>query len=408
VLAETSVGSGLIWGTAIDGELNLLEEGIHRIDVILSVAPFLILRKWFQRSGLCDQSFRQATRNVYQVIEASFRTHRQLSTNISKEIGKWDAGFLRKLTKSDEVAEQLIWNDRTRYLETSCKLLEIYKTIEKGYVGPSISPSSKSRHLHTSSYDILQHNILSIIVSTLINSGKPRKAVDCLAQIREPFKYKSLTALAQILSQKLETAGYHSLDGGNLHVRILCSYYAIAQAILTNKIEIIIETMQELLGWLTASGFHNVFQINEDKNYTEFQSYYKTFYRNKPSLSDCLVDETVYELGKSLPKERIPIKNMEGFSECSSSIGRALTEFFVKLENTANTVEPKCSLCKETFKKIRKFGPSKPVTNSESLMCKAGNLYGDWVSNEIQRKSTALLEELRNVGLLGAYRSKQQ
>lgn len=397
VPAETSVGTGLIWGTAIDGEMKLAEEGVHRIDVILSVAPFLILSNWLQRGAICDESFRMATKNIYEIIEASFTTHLRLPTNISKEIRIWDEAFFRKIAKTEEDFQAITEYNKKRHLKTSNKLWKIYQGIESNYAGPLTSKFYKVGDSSISSKDILQHNILSVIVSVIINSSDAIGAMDYLTKKRGAFHYESTSELAQKLVQELKAAGYNIFDSGNLHARILSSYYMLTQAIVTEKVEIINEVMQELLGWLTASGFHAVFQIEKNRNHIEFQSYYRDFFHGKPSpLSDCFIDDNVYELTKLLPTERILLEDKKSCSKYTMSIRKALAEFFIKLENQSNK-EFKCPMCNETLKIIRKSELFNSVTKNKKLMYEANNLYGEWIFNEIQNKSTNLLEKLKGL-----------
>lgn len=395
----------MLWGIAINGEMKLLEEMIHRIDVISSAAPFLILKSWFQTGASRNESFEQSTKDIYRVIEASHRTHLQLQGGISEQLNKWDEGFFRKLSKSDKDLKILIDYNRDKYAETSNKLLGIYQKIEKDYIKPTLSHRFPEKHSEMSgskisNYDILQHNILSTIVSIIINSGEPYKAMNYLARLNEPLQYQSTSELAQKLNERLEAAGCAMIDGANLHLRIICSYHMITQAVLTNNVEIIIETMQELLGWLTGSGFHTVFQISKNINHIEFQSFYKTFYPGKPLLSECFVDEALYKLEKLLPGERVLVKNEQDLSRYSLAIGRALSDFFIEIENAANNVVYKCPQCNETAKRILNIEPLKTLTKNKSLMYKASELYGEWVSNEIKKKSNTVLGELKNIGIL--------
>lgn len=400
-LAETSVGTGITWSIAIKGEMKLVEEIVHRIDMIYSGTPYHILNQWLLNKTVINENFKRTTKSFYEIVEASYRAHLQLPTVFSTDLNKMDDNFFRRLGRTEEAFQELVEYNRTRHLKTSKELSKIHKKISSGYVGPESSKIFELGGSHVSYQDMLQHTILSNVVNAVLNSNRPIEALNHLAKMRKNLRYDSVAQLNQILKDELRNAGYKTLEGDELHTRIFGGYFLITQAVLTKKTEVIIETMQEVLGWLTGSAFYNVFHIDKNKNLPKFLNLHEILFSEEPSFSKCFVGKILNELAKSLPNNRDLSEKADAFSECGRAIGEALAKTFSEIENSAYSRQSECLACNDIFKRMKKVGRSnKPISRNKAVLEKATDFYGKWIFDEIFNKSNKLSQKLRELKVL--------
>jgi hypothetical protein len=394
-LAETSVGTGITWSMSIGGEMKLVEEIIHRIDMIYSAAPYHILNQWFLNKTLINENFSRSIRDFYEIVEASYRIHLQLPTVFSRDLNKMDEDFFRKLAKTEDTFQELVVYNKTRHVETSKKLLSIYERISKGYEGPSNPEIFELGGSLVSYQDMLQHTILSNFVNSVLNSNEPKKALNHFVMLRKELRYESLYQLNQLLSTELRNAKYTAVEGDELHSRILGGYHLVAQAVLTKNIDIVIEIMHEVLGWLTGCAFYNVFRIDENKNFAKFMNLHEILFSKKPSFSKCFLGEMIFELSEALPQNLNLPGDHHDFSECGSTIGDALMKMLLKIENAAYNMQSECLACNDTFKEMQRVGKHKqPLLKNKRILQESVDNYGRWIFNEIFKKSDNLSKKL--------------